>query len=298
VKNSYTKPALSYEQQIELLKSRGMTIENEELAKFYLKNINYYRLRAYWLSFEEDTKEHNLKTNTSFEDVLNLYVFDRELRLLLLDAIERIEVSVRTAWTYEFSMNYGSHAHLDSSLFENHKYYLDHVSSLIKEVNRSQELFIEHFNKNYKELLPPIWAVSEVMSIGLLSKWISNLYESDRKVIARRYKLGKNVLASWLKHLTIVRNLSAHHCRLWGKNFKTTPTLISDKNHPLCNQFIPSSRKLYNTFVIILYFMDLIAPNHSWRRRLKEHLLKNPQYLKEMDFPSNWQEQIIWKEKN
>jgi len=93
----YTKPPLSIEQQIELLKSRGLEIPDHEQAAHYLYHLNYYRLSGYMLPFQEGT-EHHFQAGTTFEHVLNLYLFDRKLRLLLMDAIERIEVSVRTPW--------------------------------------------------------------------------------------------------------------------------------------------------------------------------------------------------------
>ena len=111
-KQSFTKPFLTIEQQINQLKSRGMNFHDEEKAKYYLENLNYYRLSGYWLIFEKNHEPHEFKDNTYFEDILNLYIFDRELRLLLLDAIERIEVSIWSKLAYILAENFGSHNHL------------------------------------------------------------------------------------------------------------------------------------------------------------------------------------------
>ena len=92
----FNKKPKNLDEQIALLESRGMIVDDRESAKFYLQHINYYRLRAYWLTFELDLVSHQFFKNTKFQDVLELYIFDRELRLLVLDAIERIEVSVRS----------------------------------------------------------------------------------------------------------------------------------------------------------------------------------------------------------
>jgi abortive infection bacteriophage resistance protein len=107
----------SFEQQIGRLIERGLHVEDKQSAAAYLRHINYYRLGTYWWSFIEDHKTHAFIAGATFNQVLNLYVFDRELRLLLIDAIERIEVSLRTQWAFHLSKTYGSHAHLNKEAF-------------------------------------------------------------------------------------------------------------------------------------------------------------------------------------
>lgn len=97
----FAKPPASIDQQIDLLVQRGMDVPDRQRAAHYLRHLNYYRLRGYWLPFESgiaDNGDHRFQAGTMFEHVLERYVFDRELRLLVMDAIERIEVSVRTHW--------------------------------------------------------------------------------------------------------------------------------------------------------------------------------------------------------
>ena len=214
MQRNFNKPAKTFQEQVQLLQSRGMLIDNEQDAIFYLQHLNYYRLTAYWLPFELDHATHRFKPNTKFSDVLKAYVFDRELRLLLLDGIERIEVSVRSQWAYYLATLHSPHAHLDSTLF-NHRYWQRDLDALTTEVNRSQETFIQHLRTNYSEILTPVWAVCEVMSIGLLSRWYGNLepYQT-RSAIARVYQLDHTVLGSWIHHLAIVRNFCAHHSRV------------------------------------------------------------------------------------
>ena len=116
MKSLFAKPATTHAQQVMLLRQRGMVIDDPAAAAFYLQHLNYYRLGAYWLPFEADHATHSFKPGTKFGDVLNLYVFDRELRLLVLDAIERVEVSVRSQWAYQLAHQHGPHAHLDAVL--------------------------------------------------------------------------------------------------------------------------------------------------------------------------------------
>lgn len=294
----FNKPPLTYAEQVELLKSRGMEIEDNEEAIFYLSHINYYRLTAYWLPFESDHSTHQFKSNTNFKTVLKLYIFDRELRLLLLDAIERIEVSIRTQWAYHMAHHYGTHSHLNSDLAKDFKNWEENLSYLRKEVERSNERFIKHSIETYLEDLPAIWVVCEIMSFGLLSKWYDNLKPMPtRQAISSTFKINEQVLSSWLRHLTIIRNICAHHSRLWNREFTVTPTPTRTKKLSISQAFIKNSeagRKIYNSFLIILHFMDIISPNHSWRQRLKNLLYENSEFLTDMGFPDRWDEQQIW----
>lgn len=104
----FAKSAITYAQQVALLQQRGMVIDDPAEAEFYLQHLNYYRLAAYWLPFEGDHASHAFRAGTRFAEVLNLYIFDRELRLLLLDAIECVEVSVRSQWAYQLARRHWS----------------------------------------------------------------------------------------------------------------------------------------------------------------------------------------------
>ena len=294
MQRNFTKPAKTFQEQVQLLQSRGMLIDNEQEAIFYLQHLNYYRLTAYWLPFEIDHPTHQFKPNTKFSDVLKVYIFDREIRLLLLDGIERIEVSVRSQWAYQLAHHHSPHAHLDWTLFDS-DHWQKNLNQLANEVSRSKEKFIEHFNDTYDEPLPPVWAVSEVMSLGLLSRWYDSLKPiQTRRGISSVYGLDEEILESWLRHLSSVRNLCAHHSRLWNRDFSQTPKLIRSRNHPLVNQFV-QNRKIYNTLVIVLYFMDVISPDHHLRARLLTLLNERPEMLSSMGFPANWIQRDIWQ---
>jgi abortive infection bacteriophage resistance protein len=293
----FPKPATTFVQQVTLLQQRGMLIADTAAAEFYLQHLNYYRLGAYWLPFEADHAAHRFKPGTRFEDVLNLYIFDRELRLLVLDAIERIEVSVRTQWAYQLAHRHGTHAHLDSGLAIKRHLWQSNLDKLTDEVNRSEETFIRHLRATYSEPLPPVWAVCEVMSLGLLSRWYNILRPMPtRRAIASVYGVDQGVLQSWLHHLSLVRNICAHHSRLWNREFSIIP--MDSRNKPAClaGEFVAGSRKLYNTLVILLHFMDTIAPHHHWRARLKNLLANHAVPVRSMDFPQDWQRRAIWQE--
>jgi abortive infection bacteriophage resistance protein len=213
----------------------------------------------------------------------------------MLDAIERVEVSIRSQWAYQIAHLHNPHGHLDATLSVNNSRWQKNLAKLTTEVNRSDENFIKHLITNYSEALPPIWAVCEVMSLGLLSRWFDNLKPmKTRRAIAMVYGVDEQVLASWLRHLSLVRNISAHHSRLWYRDFTITPTLPRNKPVGLAYQCVLGSRKLYNTLIILLHLMDMIAPKHIWRIRVKDLLSEHETLVTAMGFPVNWVESKIW----
>lgn len=226
-----------------------------------------------------------------------MYVFDRELRLLVLDAIERVEVSVRGQWAYQLGHRHGPHAHLDPALAKRRDLLQRNLDSLRREVKRSDENFIEHFKDTYSEDLPPVWAICEVMSLGQLSRWFANLKpKATRRAIADVYSLDQRVLESWLHHLTHMRNFCAHHSRLWNREFTIVPKIPRNKPPGLASQFHVGSRTPYNSLVMLLHCMDIIAPKHRWRKRLKDLLSRQAANLTAMDFPVGWMDMPIWQE--
>ena len=274
-----------------------MIIDDEQLAQFYLQHLNYYRLGAYWLPYEADHARHRFKPGTRFSDVLALYVFDRELRLLLMDAIERIEVSIRAQWTYHMAHNHGPHSHLNKTLMVNAGHGERNLEELKENVDRcSDEIFILHMTRKYSEELPAIWAVCEVMSLGLLSKWYNNLKPMPtRRAVASIYGLDESVLSSWIHHVSLIRNICAHHMRLWNREFIFLPQQPKSKPKILAGEFQAGSRKIYNALLITLYLMDIIAPGHHFRSKLVELLERNSTHLPQMGFPDNWRTRAIWK---
>ena len=170
----FEKPPKTFDDQVDLLISRGMRIDDPKRARRYLSHLNYYRLAAYWLPFEQDHTTHRFKPGVEFDLVLEYYIFDRKLRLRIMDAIERIEVSLRTRWAYHIAHSYGPHALLDQTLFKSRWPHTENINTLRETIRRSSEVFIRHFNK-YDEMLPPVWVVCKIMTLGQLSKWYANL---------------------------------------------------------------------------------------------------------------------------
>lgn len=291
----FNKPAISIAEQIEQLRSRGMEIPDQAAAELHIRHINYYRLGAYWLPFEADHATHSFKEGTTFQQVLDLYIFDREFRILVLDAIERIEVSLRAVWAHTLAMEYGPHAHLDSTIVRDASRWRDFLSTVLRELGRSNEVFIKHMLDRYVEVVPPIWATCEIMTLGSLSKWFENTGPKRTKTkIADVYGLNQDVLESWCKHLTYVRNICAHHSRLWNREFTITPAVPRTIPAAMVGQVMPNNRGVYNTLVILLHMMDTVSPDHTWRKRLKALLRTCVLELAHMGFPNDWEVRPIW----
>lgn len=294
----FEKPPKTFDEQIDLLQSRGMVIEDRKAAHHYLSHLNYYRLTAYWLPFEADHSSHRFHSATNFNAVLNLYVFDRELRLLLLDAIERVEVSLRTQWAYHLAHEYGAHAYLDSTIASRPDWWQRNLDSLNDEIKRADEEFIKHYTRKYTDPpTPPIWAVAEVMSLGVLSRWFTNLKPMHtRNAIAGVYQLDERVLQAFIRHITYIRNLCAHHSRLWNRRLTVTMQLPRTKPSALISNFNASKdRMIYNTLVMLAWFLDCISPDHHWKTRLKDLILRHEIDPAHMGFPDDYNQRFIWR---
>ncbi len=294
----YNKPPLSIDEQIALLKSRGITFNDLPGARTHLRHINYYRLTAYWLNSEVDRPTHTFKAGTTFESILNLYVFDREFKLLILDAVERVEVSLRCQWAYHITHNHGPHAYLNYQIAVNYHQWENDLERLKQDVSRSEEIFIKDYAKKYQQPdLPPAWAVCEVMSLGTLSRWLSNLKPmKTRSSIASTYKLDENVLQTFVHHLTYVRNICAHHSRLWNRQLTVTMQLPRTKPVSLSGSFnADEPRKIYNTLVMLGWILDIVSPENSWKIRLLDLIKKHGIEATSMGFPLDFESLELWR---
>lgn len=198
----YTKPPVSFSDQIQKLKDRGLVIPDEAAAYRYLSNISYYRLRAYTYTYQDNNNsDHPFVGKVSMEDIMALYTFDRKLRLLIFDAVEKIEIALRTQIIYHWATAHGSHWHLNQSLYKDGGKFVRHLASLQKEIDRSNETFIDHYKNKYTQPEePPCWMSLEVTSIGLLSLMFQNLKSStEKKAVTHHFGLRANeILENWM----------------------------------------------------------------------------------------------------
>lgn len=223
----YIKPPLIYDDQISLLKSRGLIIADENRARRHLENISYYRLSAYMISFKKRDAGVIIDTfceDTTWEQIYDLYVFDRKLRLLVFDAIERLEIAIRTQIIYQLSHKYGSHWQDDSSIFltstrktkNGEDVRIDVYTEIQKHISdqlmsNKAEVFIKHYKKKYDEPHnPPSWMSVEVMYFNHLSRICKGLKtRADLSGVAKYFDLLPDIFCSWLHTINYVRNLCA-----------------------------------------------------------------------------------------
>lgn len=291
----FKKPATTISQQIDKLLERGMIITNIPATERVLAHVHYYRLVSYWLPFELNHGTHQLKPGTTFEQVHNLYNFDRKLRLHLFSAIEEIESSFRSIWAHQMALSHGPHAHLDSNLAVDRKEWIQNIQTLLNETERSTELFISHFKNKYSEMLPPIWASCEVMSLGQLSRWYKSIKPlQTRQSISRSYHLDEGLLESWIHAISIIRNHCAHHSRLWNRDCTVLPAVPKSRLNLATTNWNPGSRKIYNTVVTIAYLLDQIEPDNVWKLELKNLISLHSIDPSAMGFPANWQTGTFW----
>lgn len=273
----YSKPALTTEQMIEKLKKRGMIFADENVAVRKLSHINYYRLSAYWFPYlvDKDVDEGIFATGTTFESMIDQYEFDKKLRAEILNSIELIEVSVRRTWASSLGLEYGAFAHLQASIMKDRNIWHTSTSRLQNEYNKSREEFIRHHHDTYPDLLlPPIWVTSEITTIGSLFHLIDNLKElKDKKIISRHYHLDEDVFTSFLRHISDIRNICAHHGRLWNKKHTRRFQMPKSKNGDFKFRFNRKkyeSNKIYNTIEMLAYFEYVILGAETIRTRLSD----------------------------
>ncbi len=168
----YNKPFISIQDQIKQLKKRGLIIKNESFAETFLSNVSYYRLAGYWWPMQSDKINHVFKSNSTFENVVAIYNFDRELKNLIFDVIERIEIGFRTKLVYHLSQEKTPWWFEDSSYFNNQDEHQKALIQIDHNLKHTKEVFIiEHYIKYFTDKRrPPSWKTLEVVSFGVLSK--------------------------------------------------------------------------------------------------------------------------------
>ena len=221
------KPPLTYDEQVELLRSRNLIIQNVDFAKRTLAHVNYYRLSGYSLHLRNNDVFHE---GVTFEEIYQIYQFDKKLRYLLLDLIETVEISFRTHIAYYLAHKYGPLSYLDGSFFENEKHHLQFLEEFEKQVirNHNKELFVRHHANRYEGKFP-VWVATELFSFGMLSRFFSNLQKNDKDAISKdHYNFPSVHITTWLRSLGTLRNSCAHYCRLYNKHFNDTPKLTTE----------------------------------------------------------------------
>lgn len=294
----YTKLALTFDQQADQLIGRGMSGDHS-LMVARLASVNYYRLTAYWLPFRNP--DDTFKAGTTFDDVWNRYVFDRRLRLLVMDAIERIEIAVRTQLAYHHAHVHGAFAYADDPTSlpkldaRDRAKFLDRVRD---EMKRSREPFVKHFRNKYRDDHAdlPVWMCTEVMTFGTILSFFRGSSHGVKRNVATLFKMPWQVFDSWLHTLSAVRNICAHHGRLWNRELGVKPVIPRLPKYPDWHSPVEiENNRAFAVLTVCRHCLRCVAPQSGWHHRV--HLLFDefPNIPKtSMGFPKDWEKCPIW----
>lgn len=298
------------EEQIRSLKNKGMHFQDEDSARECLRHISYFRLKYYWKDMLDPISDGDFLDSALFEDVVKRYNFDRRLRLILFDAIEIIEVALRTKIITNISISAGDGLwYLDKQWFEREDYHEDFVLDLKYEFNRSTEPFAKEYIAAHPEwdynsvdgVAPDAWMAFEGATFGTLSKMYKNLRNQlpEASRIANEFGLNSaRELAGWLEAMSVLRNIIAHHSRLWNRTLsKKLLDLRTSRNlwlrEPLTED---QKKKPYGVITAMIYLCNAVSPENTIKKQILELQSANPDVpYQRLGFTRGWKEQPIWQ---
>jgi abortive infection bacteriophage resistance protein len=314
---NHSKPHKTFDELIQLLVDRGMSISDPESAGAALQRLGYYRLSGYWYPYRRQVEGSTDRLSefdsaVTLDQILAIAEFDRQLRIRVFEALEMVEVAVRTAVAEilasrdPFAHRSGAEVAPSFSKARGSRGRSDHdswIRDLDRQESRSEETFATHHRETHGGALP-IWMAVQVMSFGSLSSLFAGLRDHDRSTIAVDFDLlsptsdgDGAALASWLNHLRHVRNICAHHSRLWNRNFDVVlaevpgvPDLVGVRDK--------TSRRLYGTLIALRYLIARIDPASSLMNETAKFAFGEAIRLgldsTAMGFESDWEKQPIW----
>ena len=277
------KPALSINEQLELLRKRGMNIDDENKAKTFLNENHYYRLNIYFHKFM-DAPDHYQK-EVRFSQIMAVHENDRWLRNKILSMLEPIEIGARTQISHHLAMKYGSDAFYNNSIFKDPIKFGDICRIFTNEINRNQnDPVVVHHRTRYAGRFP-IWVVVELFSFNTLSKLFNNLLEPDKKAIANGfYNINDHLFGQWLHVLSIQRNICAHYGYLFRREYPIRPIIERSSNWDPTQD-----NKLFALFLAIRRLSNPII----WQgfiKTISDNEKASPFFcLSDYGFPSDWQ---------
>ena len=294
----YTKTYSSPAQLTALVQSRGLHVEDIARTENYLRHIGYYRFSAYLYPLLATPKEnHVFKPGSTFNQALDMYRFDRHLRLLMFNEIEKIEVAVRSAIVNITCRETGNPFWMtDPACFYDAKTF-DKTKLLIDaELAKSREDFIEHFRNTYSDPYPPAWMLAEILPLGILTRIYDNIKSNQiRKKIAQEFSLGVPVFNSWMTIITVARNNCGHHARVWNRTFALQVLTQRRMTQPWISISV-NQRKAYFSLCIIKYFLNIISPNNDMKAKIDALLSAYPSIdITAMGFPRGWESEPLWQ---
>lgn len=293
----------TYEEQVELLRSRGMVVEDTDEAIQVLRSVNYYRLSGYWYTFREfkpdgSGRGDTFKAGTTFKDVVALYDFDVRLRAAVFTSLAPIELSMRALLGHELG-RIDPQVHLRPELLGStaRKSGSTSVSPRFAswsqkyegELKRSQEDFVNHHRERYGGQLP-VWAAVEILDWGKMTHLYGLSPDAVREAIAAEVELTAPQLESWLKSLNIVRNYAAHHGRMFNRVYALKPKLPESHKQPELASLEPVKNRTFAQLALIQFLLAQLKVSNS--KLIPAVMRTYPEVrivpLSRMGAPSNW----------
>lgn len=297
----YTKPPKTPEEHCGILMERGLIIHDQERAKKYLKTVGYFRLTGYMFHLQSKDGKHEFKKDTTFEDIIRLYHFDKKLRTIISEYLERIEICLRAKLTDKYSIQFGFFWYSNFDHFEDRGIFDTINEEIIESFANQKEPYLKQFSNKYiEERIPPSNMALETLSLGKLARLYKALKNQHGKAeIAQEFNLPTNVLTSWFIYLANVRNICAHHSRLWNKKVTVDRPLFPqrEKYKFLGENFADSNTTLYGIISIIDRLLASFNPQNSFTTRIENLINEYSIDCTQMGFPSNWMKSANWKMK-
>lgn len=292
---NYTDKPLDFSQQIALLKSNGLAFGDDQKAMHTLRHVSYFRMKSYLMPLMDDKVLRTFKAGTSFEQAFELYKFDSRLRKLVASELEKIEVSIRTQMAYTLAEEIDIYWFSDITNFTNPAKHTMTIANLKGELDRSDDDQILRFKNTYSDPFPPAWMTLEVSSFGTLSMLFKLLKPNlTKRKIANFYGISDSVFESWLHSIVYVRNICAHHSRLWNKTLRIQPLFPRKTTHTFISSPVRSDR-VYYVLCIIQYLLKTVNPSTSFALRLKALLAEFPNVdIAAMGFTKGWDKELFW----
>lgn len=294
----FTDPYKNVQDLVRLLSSRGLTINDSKKAESYLSTIGYYRLSAYMVPLMKTPKSlKQFKCGASFNQIMMLYRFDKKLRMLIFNEIEKVEVAIRAAIVNTICEQTGDKFWMTNPIhFTDAGKFANTLSLINKEVRRSHEEFIVEFRSNYSDPYPPAWMLAEILPFGYITNIFSNLKDKKlKKKVSQIFGLQVPPFESWMTKLYLTRNDCAHHARVWNKRNTMNPAIPNRMVRPWIT--IPTDPlKVYHDICIIKYLLDVVNPNNDMLAKLRWLFVDFPEIdLRALGFPKGWELEPLWK---
>ena len=299
------------EEQVSLLIAKGMEFENLNEAKALLARISYFRLKYFWTDLIDTSTDGDFLPDTSFDMVMKRYNFDHNLRLVLFDAIEMIEVAFRAKIINHMSKVAGNGLwYLNSSLFEDADRHQEFVLNLKYEFERSTEPFAKKYIENHPNWQgdsfdgdnPDAWMIIEVATFGTLSKMYKNLKNQlpQKSAIANDFGLySSREFSNWIEIISLMRNIIAHHSRLWNRALSKKVSNIKGHKHPwLNNDFSEMQKKKpYAVACALVYLCKTVSGSNSIRDKVKAmfDFCSSSIPVYKIGIPTNWKNEPLWR---